>query len=267
MNVKRKEHQRLRKFELAINNITVQFCTEDQHSYSWFFPRYAEGGIHERKVTEMLIKTLKGAKCFVDVGTYLGWYTCLASKHMPQGKVYGFEMDELNYALLQKNLSINACKNVKAFNVAVSDAYGTLSYRREENLPSPILRLDAGRTDNSSSRLVFVAAVTLDGFFRSKSIKPDVIKIDVEGAEMNVLRGMTQLIKAHHPLLFLEVHPLHLLGYNSSVFDILMFLVKNQYKVFEIENLRSQDSSRKLNELSPESVLVENSMVYAVLIK
>ena len=250
-------------FEYTLNDVTVRFCTEDQDSYSWFFPRYAEGRIHERKVTEMLLQTIDGAKCFVDIGAYLGWYTCLASQHMPQGKVYGFEMDALNYALLQKNLMINDSKNVEAHNLAVSDSLGILRYEREDSHPSPILRLSTEEMIDNSSNLIPVAAITLDVFFQNKYIKPDVVKIDVEGAETKVLRGMTRLLRNYNPTLFLEIHPANLPLYKSSVSAILMLLMENEYKVFEIDDMRGQNSWLKLNELSPESVIENNSMIYA----
>jgi len=102
---------------LQLNDVTVQFSTKDQYSNCWFFPRYAGGRIHEKRVTELLVEVLQGAKCFVDVGAHLGWYTCVAAKHMPYGTVYGFELDDLNFALLKQNLAINNCSNVEVHNV------------------------------------------------------------------------------------------------------------------------------------------------------
>jgi FkbM family methyltransferase len=212
----------------------------------------------------MLLKVLDGMKCFVDIGTYLGWYTCLASKHMPQGKVFAFEMDELNYALLKENLIINDCKNVEAHNLAVSDSSGMLNYMRAEDHPSPLFRLNTEETISNSSNLISVGAITLDCFFQNKDLKPDVIKIDVEGAEMNVLRGMRGLIEKYKPSMFLEIHPLILPIYNSSASAILSLLMKSGYKIFEIDDMRCQESCKKLNELSSESVLERNSMIYAV---
>ena len=259
---KRNKLPHLQKFLVTINDITVRFSTKDHCSHSWFLPRYAGGGVHERLTTKMLLKSLDAAQCFVDIGTYLGWYTCLASKHMPQGKVYGFEMDELNFALLRNNLIINNCKNVNAYNLAVSDSCGLLTYQREENHPSPMFRLKDEKSTYNSSPLISVGATTLDCFFQNKDLVPDVIKIDVEGAEMKVLKGMRRLIAKYKPSLFLEIHPRRLPLYNSSVSAVLSLLMKNEYRVFEIDDLRNQQPEGKLNELSPESVLERNSMLY-----
>jgi FkbM family methyltransferase len=195
LRIKRRKYQSIKMFAVTINGVKVQFSTENEYSNSWFFPRYAGGKIHEKKVTEMLIKVLDSAKCFVDIGANLGWYTCLACKHMPQGIVYGFEMDDLNFAFLQKNIAINSCTNVEVHNLAISDSSGVLSYKRESNRPSPLFRLTSGDTDKNSAGLVSVSSITLDDFFKSKELMPDVIKIDVEGAEMNVLRGMRRITR------------------------------------------------------------------------
>src|SRR5687767_6254812 len=77
----REKYQSIKVFTATINGIKVSFSTEDSYSNTWFFPRYAEGEIHEKMVTEMLVEALKGASCFVDIGANLGWYTCLAAKH------------------------------------------------------------------------------------------------------------------------------------------------------------------------------------------
>jgi FkbM family methyltransferase len=254
-------------FAVTINGVKVQFSTENEYSNSWFFPRYAGGKIHEKIVTEMLIKVLDGAKCFVDIGANLGWYTCLACKHMPQGIVYGFEMDDLNFAFLQKNIAINSCTNVEVHNLAISDSSGVLSYKRESNRPSPLFRLTSGDTDKNSAGLVSVSSITLDDFFKSKELMPDVIKIDVEGAEMNVLRGMRRITREFKPTLFLEVHPDNLPSFNTSSSAILSLLIDNGYKVFEIEEMRGHKSSEQLKALSQGSVLERNTMLYAVAAK
>jgi FkbM family methyltransferase len=267
LRIKRRKYQSIKMFAVTINGVKVQFSTENEYSNSWFFPRYAGGKIHEKIVTDMLIKVLDGAKCFVDIGANLGWYTCLACKHMPQGIVYGFEMDDLNFAFLQKNIAINSCTNVEVHNLAISDSSGVLSYKRESNRPSPLFRLTSGDTDKNSAGLVSVSSITLDDFFKSKELMPDVIKIDVEGAEMNVLRGMRRITREFKPTLFLEVHPDNLPSFNTSSSAILSLLIDNGYKVFEIEEMRGHKSSEQLKALSQGSVLERNTMLYAVAAK
>ena len=260
---KRRPYRSIKRFKVTLNGVTVQFNTDDEYSNRWFFTRHGEGRIHEKITTEMLIETLQGAKCFVDVGTNLGWYTCLASKHMPDGAVYGFEMDDLNFALLKKNLAINNCSNVEAHNLAVSDSPGIVSYKRERYFPSPMFHLQTNIKNESSTGFVSAHSVALDDFLQGKGIVPGVIKIDVEGAEMSVLMGMEQTLKVCKPIFFLEIHPNNLHYFNTSTDAILSLLLENNYKVFEIESFRNQGTKKQLKRLLRDSIIENNTMLYA----
>lgn len=263
LDPKKLPYRFIRRYKATINGITVQFNTSDEYSNSWFFPRYAGGRFHEKAVTEMIVDTLKRAHCFVDVGTHLGWFTCLASKHMPEGVVYGFEMDDMFFDLLLKNVQLNHCDNVKAYNVAVTDAAGTVKYRRDSNRYSSGFRLRSPAADENEDLFVSVESIALDDLMRSEGDVPDVIKIDVEGAEMNVLRGMTQILRDHRPILFLEVHPGYLPNFDTSISEILSLLAECGYEVFEIEDLRIQDGKGKLTPVPREAVIEDNAMLFA----
>ena len=256
-------YRNVKRFTATLNDVTVQFSTEDEYSKCWFFPRYARGRIHEKVVTEILVEALQSAKCFVDVGAHIGWYTCIASKHMPYGSVYGFEMDDLSFALLKKNIAINNCTNVEVYNVAVSESPGMVSYKRDTKRPNPGFYLQANTKDENSAGFVSVNSMILDEFLKSKGIVPDVIKVDVEGAEMNVLMGMRQTLRSYKPILFLEIHPSNLHYFSTSTSAILSLLIENDYKVFEIESMRSQESHGRLKSLLQDSMIKGNTMLYA----
>lgn len=259
-----KSYRNQQKFTAILNDIAVDFSTEDRYSNAWFFPRYLGGLLHEQVVTKLLIDSLGEAQCFVDVGTNLGWYSCMAARHMPGGKVYGFEMDDLNFALLQKNIALNSLTNIQAYNLAVSDAPAQLSYRREAQRPSPVFRLQAGTEAPQAGELRSVEAIALDSFLEAEAVRPDVIKIDVEGAEMGVLRGMKRILAEVKPTLFLEIHPATLPQFGTSTAEVLSQLIENGYQVFEIEEMRSQDSAGQLKPLGSKSVLENNTMLYAI---
>jgi FkbM family methyltransferase len=263
LNPKRRRYRKIKRFTASLNGVIAQFSTEDEYSNSWFFPRYAGGRIHEKKVTEMLMEALHRAKCFVDVGTNLGWYTCLAAKHMPYGSVYGFEMDDLNFALLKKNIAINKCSNVEVHHLAVSDSTSVVSYKREANRPSPMFHLQTRAKDENSIGFVSVNSIALDDFFKSKRVMPDVIKIDVEGAEVSVLMGMKRILRDCKPILFLEIHPSKLRYFNTSTSAIISLFIENNYGVFEIQSMRNPGSKKQLKPLLRDSLIEDNTMLYA----
>lgn len=260
---KLRPYRKIKRFTATLNNVTVQFRTEDEYSKSWFFPRYAGGNIHEKVVTEMLVEALQSAKCFVDVGAHLGWYTCLAAKHMPSGSVYSFEMDDLTFALLEMNIAINNLANVNVYNMAVSDSSDVVRYEREIKRPSPERRLMLDTKDEKSAGSVSVNSVMLDDFLKRNGVVPDLIKVDVEGAEMNVLLGMRQILHDEKPILFLEIHPPNLHYFNTSTSAILSLLIENGYRVFEIESMRDEESVKRLKPLRQDSILEGNTMLYA----
>ncbi len=259
----RSRYRGITTFSTTINGVSVLFSTEDEFSNSWFYPRYAGNRIHERKVTLLLLQLLQSAKCFVDVGANLGWYTCLVSRNMPNGRVYGFEMDDLNFALLEKNVALNNCTNAEIHNVAVSDSSGVVSYRRDNRRPSATFRMELGKPEKRMPEFASVHSITLDEFFEDKAVVPDVVKIDVEGAEMCVLSGMKRILRENKPILLLEVHPLWVRQFNTSIPEVLSALMENGYQVFEIRSIRDQQTEPSLKPLSRASVLTENTMLYA----
>ena len=79
----------------------------------------------------------------------------------------------------------------------------------------------------------YIPSITLDEFCRDKKISPDIIKVDIEGSEIEMLIGAKNIIKKHKPIIFLSYHPFHLkkLGYkNSLIFEILKHL---NYKIYD----------------------------------
>ncbi|GAH14518.1 unnamed protein product, partial [marine sediment metagenome] len=111
---------------------------------------------------------------------------------------------------------------------------------------------------------ISVQAVTLDGFFKDKSLIPDVIKIDVEGAEMKVLNETQKILESGNVKLFVEVHPVRLkLKFQSSANAVISILMDNGYNVFEIKNMRRHSKEISLKKLNRESRLIFNTMLYA----
>jgi FkbM family methyltransferase len=246
--------------------VELAFHTDDDSSYQWFYPRYDAGRIHEAPVAALLLEALKGRSCFVDVGAHLGWYACLAGRYLPNGSIYAFEMDATAYGLLQRNLSLNACHNVRTFQVAVSDAAGRASYRKLKAGPSPGLQLIADplqSPEGNEADVVEVEAIALDDFFAREGIAPDVIKVDVEGGEFKVLRGMMATLAKRGPVLFVEVHPKQLESFHSSVIEVVSILKQAGYAVFEIEGLRKNSASAGLRDWDPTRDVARNTMLFA----
>jgi FkbM family methyltransferase len=136
-----------------------------------------------------------------DVGANVGIYTLLASlKAGVDGRVYAFEPLARNLRYLHRHVAVNERKNCLIMEVAVSDTEG-------------MQRFSAATWEQSMARLsrdgeLEIPTVTLDRcIYGENGLRPpNVIKIDVEGAELLVLRGATRTLTEYHPWLFIEIH-------------------------------------------------------------
>jgi FkbM family methyltransferase len=255
-------YRKVRSLRFAVDGREVEFGTDDPESHWWFFPRYAHGRLHEPQVTLALCAALRGAHCFADVGANLGWYTCVAAAHLPAGRVHAFEMDAENFALLAENVRRNGFANVEANHVAVADRPGTLSYRRPPGALRAAFRLTAPHGAPQPGEEVRVTGIRLDDYFDARGERPDVVKLDVEGAELEVLHGMKKILDSR-PVLFIEVHRAGLASFGHGVSDVLEFLLERGYVLRELESMHRARAGGATRALAPDSPLCENTMLRA----
>jgi len=139
--------------------------------------------------------------CVYDVGANAGIYTLLASRKAgASGKVYAFEPLERNLRYLHGHVAMNQLQNCVVLEVAVSDKDGTQ-------------RFSAAAWHHCMGRLapdgeLEIPTVTLDHcIYGERQLRPpNVIKIDVEGAELPVLQGTSRALTEYHPSVFVETH-------------------------------------------------------------
>lgn len=150
-------------------------------------------GVYEPATTAVFRETLKPGMTVVDVGANVGYYTLLAAGLVGEkGRVYAFEPEPENYALLVKNVQANGYRNVVCLRQAVSDQSGQVPFFLSWGSEAHSLSADIA----SSRRSIQVEATSLDEFFRKEGWPPvGLIKMDIEGAESLALDGMKELIK------------------------------------------------------------------------
>jgi FkbM family methyltransferase len=135
-----------------------------------------------------------------DVGAHIGFFSLLASRLVgPAGEVVAFEPVAQNRSRLKKNLSLNPVQNVSVRSEAVAAISGkaVLHPRGSSSMWSLI---QDGRRANG----LLAVCITLDDVARETGA-PALIKVDVEDAELDVLRGARRLLRDHRPTILVEL--------------------------------------------------------------
>ena len=149
--------------------------------------------------TKLIKKIVKKNMVIFDIGANIGYYTLIFADIVGEnGKVYSFEPDPNNYRLLVKNLKANGYGNVIPIRKAISDKVGEINFFFSEEHRGDHRIYDPG----DGRKLLKVKTTTLDEFINDK-IKPDIIKIDIEGVEFLAFLGMNKLIKSNRNLIII----------------------------------------------------------------
>jgi FkbM family methyltransferase len=161
----------------------------------------------EIRLTKFLMQHLKEGDTFFDVGAHFGYFSLLAAKCIgSKGKVLAFEPSKSTFELLQKNTAVHP--NIEIFNNAISNIFEVISFYEFPVLYSEYNTMDGARFNHEDWFLKYaikvdVLALTLDRIFE-KGHTPNLIKIDVEGAEGSVIEGAKKLLHETNPIVIME---------------------------------------------------------------
>jgi FkbM family methyltransferase len=137
-----------------------------------------------------------------DVGAYWGWFTVISSKIVGSGgRVFSFEPEPCNFEILHKIVLLGGLKNVNAFKLALSDSDGFefLYLSEHSSMHSLVLK--------RSHRKITVPSMKLDTVVKLRKIqKLDLIKIDVEGAELKVIKGCKRIVNEFKPIFSIDIN-------------------------------------------------------------
>ena len=185
-------------------------------------------GKREPICTDYLMNSgvLKEGDVVLDIGANIGYYVLIESKLVGDlGKVYAIEPVSSNIKALKRNIKLNNRENVEIFRLAVSDKDGKSRVYVSDscNLSAMERSLVAGNIIGVEE----VDVVTVDSFLKDKNI-PDFIRMDVEGYEYNIVRGMTKTLQENTKIL-MELHPLKLS--KEQLEEMFEILKANNFKV------------------------------------
>lgn len=193
-----------------------------------------QNGCYEPETVELLRTILGPGDVYVDVGAYIGHHVLISSWCVGAGgAVHAFEAHPRTYEVLSRNIELNRCSNVVLNNTAVGETAGTADFFLADISEAGANSL--GKTVHVSDRKTLVVNVlSLDSYFASKPVSHiELMKIDVEGAELLVLRGAAQVLKRHRPILILE-YSQHTTAFSYTLDALSHELSAQQYKLYRV---------------------------------
>lgn len=227
-----------------------------------FYNSFLGGPVYEHSVVEHM-RTIAGesdSPVFVDAGAHYGYFTVYMSLLGGQsGKVFSFEPNRRSFEVLAENVGMNKLENVSLHKTALSDRLGMVTLGSSKYLPtfSSEQRKMEYSTDPKRER---VNAMPFDEIARAESISPDIVKIDVRGAEGNVIAGMRESLKKVSQV-YCELHE-EMRSYGFEPTYIIGALQDAGLETLEFRNFRSDHG--RLERVSED--LLENPhgrMIYA----
>jgi FkbM family methyltransferase len=188
------------------------------------YSRYYEAD-YEPELFKFLRRRLRAGDVFFDCGAHIGLFTVVASRLVGGdgggggGRVFSFEPTPATREVLEKVVAINDCRNVEVRPEAVSRAAGTAVF------------FDTGGECSNANSLVklnrhkdgglTVPTVSIDEFARKRgNLEINCIKIDVEGAEFDVLVGAENTVRNNRPAVYLGLHPPAIRQSDASLSDV-----------------------------------------------
>ena len=226
-----------RHFFSKVGYTLIRHITKDPHvfatvqngpikSYKWCLRaggNYYPIGTYEAETIARVLETLRAGDVFYDLGANAGYFSLAAAKKVGNtGLAYAFEPMPKNLEYLEKHIAINGVKNVEIIPVAVADKEGAVRFTTGNNLSANTYKQDSTNYETDSG-FIDVPTDTLDHlvYGPQKLRVPNYIKIDVEGAELDVLNGARRLLQEQRPQLLLSTHDRYVDGIKEECFNVL----------------------------------------------
>jgi FkbM family methyltransferase len=192
----------------------------------------------ERHVRTWLEEQLKPGQVFFDVGAHHGWDSMWTLPLVgEEGLVVSFEPSPVNLSILEWHRTRNHISQWTIVPKAVADVDAEEAFFLVDSGDSPMNSLTTGAPDTPlmsgrDVRKTFIQTTTLDTYCREFGRSPDVVKIDVEGAELLVLRGAAVLLREACPTIIVAVHP-YWLPAGHSTRQIFELLTEDGYCIYD----------------------------------
>lgn len=177
---------------------------------------------------DCFIETTKDRTRLLDVGALHGIFS-LVFAHDSKKQALAVDASPLAFGRLLYNIHRHPFPNITPVESALSERDGTLQMHYEWE------HAIAAQVDDPEQRRLSVPMLTGDGLCRQRQFSPDTIKIDVEGHEIKVIRGLLETISKNGPLIFLEIHPRRIVREGNTISEIATMLAPLGYTATNLD--------------------------------
>lgn len=209
-------------------------------------------GYFEPNETRLVKRLLRPGMVFIDLGAHVGYYSLLAAKAVGEsGKVFAFEPEPRNFALLKRNIELNGLQNVTAVQKAVSDRTGAIELHVDRSNQGGHSLFQLGQGTES----IAIDLTSLDEYFADLDVTVDFIKMDIQQAEPLALKGMGELLKRQKEVRILtEIEPPQLRQSGIDPREFLDNLLKLGFRLFALDgdSVKPTDPRQIIETYSPD---------------
>lgn len=201
------------------------------------------GGAHNKGFISC-IEACRGKCCVLDVGAHIGLVALPAASVLAEGgMLYAFEPAEANAQILHRHLKLNGLANVVVTqslagdkNADEVDFYESVGPHGQNAI---VLKSEATLiSEHGGYNRTTRPQIALDDFCRERALAPEVIKIDVEGAELGVLEGAREILTTHRPVVYLSVHPREISLAGRSLAELERLIASLDYELTTVDGDR-----------------------------
>ncbi len=192
-------------------------------------------GTYEMPIQNIFVQHLKPGDVFYDIGANVGFFSIIAAKLVgDMGKVYAFEPGEENAKSVRHNARLNNFNQIGLIEKAVSHTSGEGQLLLAKYSGGHALATADAPPDLAGE--VTVDLISIDDLIaQDKIAPPNFVKIDVEGAELDVLKGMIETIKTYQPTIIYEVDDGDRSAYDRKYQELADFFKSFNYRVTQAE--------------------------------
>ena len=206
--------------------------------------RYFSDEMDEAAELSTFPQQLTNVRVFFDIGAAIGQYTKVANEHLRNATIVAFEADPIRFEHLEENcrrwerLSTNT---IRAVHAAVCDKDGAIAFQAHEDsvrsgglfIPGmPDVQAD---TDRNSWLTLSIQGMSLDTYCKANQLTPDLVKMDIEGAEYRALLGAQSILQMQQCRFLIEVHPWGDIPKDKKPADVFNLLAQYGYDFTRLE--------------------------------